>query len=340
MATVGSMTSSEFEPGSAGWIKAQVAAITGQEAEQLSLPGGAGRKSVRVHLAGGGTVIATVRDTAARGETEAGLLQVLSDAGAPVPRVYGFRDGLMVQEDVGPNRVSVAMTRADPEGRIALARAALAALQACRAVMAARPKVVIRLPGLGTRRGWAEEYVSHPFFLSGDLNVAVPQIDADALAISLSQKPVVFTRTQARLANAAVRADGTVVWHGWDGCGRRGGVEDLGGMIADEAWGVSPARTLGLLEEVVPEAVGRGLAVRMAVLVAAHRLGRIAARLDAHGWSDPEEPLRLDRMAAVPDVVSGLTSRMAAIALADPLTAGFGRWFEDVGAALLSRGKR
>ncbi|WP_179378564.1 hypothetical protein [Jannaschia marina] len=326
-----------FEPGSIGWLKARVQEISGLQAERFSAPGGVGRASVRVHLSDGTTAIATRRDTPARTETEAGLLQVLSAEGASVPNVLGYRDGLLLQEDLGRNRLSYAVAGASDADRPALLRAALTALQGCRAAIARRPEVAARLPGLGTRSGWAEDFVSRPFFLSGDLSIAMPAVDADALAQSLAADPVTFTRWDARLANATLRADGTVAWFDWAVAGLRGGVEDLGAALADDYCDLAPATTLGLLGEVLPDDAARGLALRTGVLVAANRLARIQRRIERDGWIDAEEALRLDRMTAVPAVVAALTARMSALATEDALTAGLAPWFAAVGDALLAR---
>lgn len=314
-----------------------VRALTGASVVELTAPGGKGRCSVRAKLDDGRSVIATRRETLARAETEAALLQVLSAEGAPVPAVIGYRDGMLVQQDAGHARLSHAMVQADTNEREALARAALAALGACRAAMAGRADILERLPGLGTRPGWAEDFVSQPFFLSGDLGIAPPGVDADALAASLAHGPDAFTRWDARLANAAVQPDGSVVWYDWDLFGRRAGVEDLGWAIADEYWGLECGRTLALLEEAVADDEARGLALRMAVLVAANRLKRIVARLDARGWSDAETALRHDRIGAVPQVVADLCARMESLSAQDALTRGFAPWFAAAGAALAAR---
>ncbi|SFI97181.1 YD repeat-containing protein [Jannaschia pohangensis] len=326
-----------FKPGSLGWIKALTVQMTGKSVDAVTAPGGKGRQSVRLQLDDGSTVIATRRAAAARAEAEAGLLQVLSSEGAPVPRVIGFREGLLLQQDGGRNRLSHAMVKADPDRRIALARAAMASLDACRAAMDRRLDVLARLPGLGTRPGWAEDLVSQPYFLSGDLAIARPQVDADALARSLTAAPSRFTRWDARLANGSVQPDGTVLWFDWDMFGRRSGVEDLSWMIADDWWGIDRAPTDDLLAEFIPDETARKLARRLAVLVAANRLKKIAMRLAEAGWTDAEEALRLDRMGAVPSVVDGLCHRMGEIADTDSQTAGFAPWFADVAGALRNR---
>lgn len=335
MTTVNSMANSGFEPGTIGWTRALVAQLAGSGVESISAPGGPGRQSVRAHLADGRTVIATRRENAASGETEAAILQILSEEAAPVPSVLGFRDGLLVQQDLGRNRLSHAMVHADPKERLRLARAAFTSLQACREVMGTRPDVMEKLPGLGTRKDWAENFISQPFFLSGDLGVPVPAVETEALAASLSHAPEVFTCWNARLAKAAVGEGGRVFWYGWDTFGRRAGVEDLGGLVADNYWQLSLDQTLDLLGAFIPEDALRQLAVRMAVLVGANRLQQIARRLGQDGWSDAEETLRLGRMAAVPDVVVDLTTRLADLARSDPLTEGFGPWFADVRDAML-----
>ncbi len=330
-------TLSAAPPGSLGWARSLIRDMMGAEPARFTAPGGRNRRSVRVLLDDGRSVIATRCDDPVRAEAEAGLLQFLAAEGAPVPRVLGLRDGLLLQSDAGRNRLSFVMQKADADTQVVLGRAAMAGLQTCRAALARRPDLLGRLPGLGTRPGWAENFVSRPFFLSGDLGIAPPDIDSDMAARALTRLPEAFTRWDARLANAAAQPDGSVVWFDWQLFGRRAGVEDLGWLIADDWWSLDAARSEALLSEIVPFAEDRVLARRVALFVGAARLGKIHARIEAAGWGDADEALRLDLIGAVPEVVLGLSARMAALARDDTLVGGLADWFDAAGAALLSR---
>ncbi|MGB3409356.1 MAG: hypothetical protein WBA67_17880 [Jannaschia sp.] len=321
-------------PGSIGWLKALARAMTGESVISIYAPGGKDRRSVRLELSSGRTVIATRRENLDRAEHEAAILSVLHQSGAPVPEVIGFRDGLLLQSDAGRNRLSFAMTEADAATRDRLARKAIEALETCRAAVEAQPDLLASLPGLGTRPGWAEELVSRAIFLSGDLRIATPRIDADVVAQALSQPPVRFTRWDARLGNAAVQADGSVIWFDWDLFGRRAGVEDVSWLIADNYWPLDRDATEVLLAEAIPDNALRRLAVRMAVVIAIGRLSKIRERVALNGWADAVVTLREDRVGAVPSVVTDLCRRMSDLTADDPVQAGLSRWFLDAGAAI------
>ncbi|WGH79555.1 protein kinase family protein [Jannaschia ovalis] len=338
--TTDTPTSAELDQhprGSLGWLRAATRDITGQAVAEVTAPGGKGRDSVRVRLEDGRSVIATLRSSAGRASVEALLLGVLSAEGAPVPKPLGFKHGLLLQQDLGQARVSRAMHAApDAETRARLARAAMDALKACRAAIARRPKVLGSLPAVGTLPGWTEEFVSRSFFLSGDLGIAPPAMDAEAVEQAITVPPEGFTRWDARLANAALTPEGRVVWFDWDMFGRRGGVEDLGWLLADDWWMPDAAASDALLEAALPDPAPRLLARRMALLIAADRLHRIRRRVQKRGWAAAEDALRLDRMGNVPEVVERTAARMAEMAAADPLLGGLSDWFAAAGAAILA----
>ncbi|UWQ20012.1 hypothetical protein [Jannaschia sp. W003] len=317
-------------------MKATVLAVTGRRVLRATAPGGRGRGSVRVELEDGTTAIATRRGDPARAETEAALLQVLGEDGAPVPRVLGFADGLLVQSDAGRERLSWRMARADASEAAALARGAVGALEQCRAAMEARPDLLDRLPGLGTRAGWAEEYAARPVFLSGDLGIAPPACDSEVLARAVSHGSERFTRWDARLGNAAVQPDGSVVWYDWDLFGRRAGVEDLAWLVADPEWALDLPATEAVLGEVPGLDAGRmALLRRMAVLVAADRVAVMRRAVAARGWADAEDDvIRRDRASTTPERLERFCARMAAFAQADELVAGFAPWFPAAAGAM------
>ena len=322
-------------PGSAGWIKALTREMTGRTVARITAPGGRGRASARLELADGGTLIATRRDEPRRTEVEAALLQAMTRAGAPAPAVAGYRDGLLLQEDAGRERLSWRLARAEGAEALALARAAVAALEACREALAASD-LAPRLPGLGTRPGWAEDFVARPVFLSGDLGIAPPRADADALAAALAAAPERPTRWDARAGNAAVAPDGRVVWYDWAVAGRRAGVEDLAWLLADPAWPLDAAASAAVLADVPGLDAARGaLLRRMAVVLGAHSLAVTARAVRAGGWpDDPDEALRLDRAAIAPATVRAQAARLAELAAADALTAPYADWFAAAGPAV------
>ena len=321
------------EPGSRAWIEAGAARLTGRRVAHVEAAGGAGRGSARVRLADGTTLLATRRATEARTAAEAGVMQVLSRAGAPVPAVVAHGDGLLLLEDPGDRSVAAAMAEGDAAAA-AWGAAAVEGLERCRAAFGSRRHILARLPTLGSRAGWTDALAAEAAVLSVRLDIAPPEADLGALAEALAVPPKRFTRWNAGPDRAAAMPDGTVRWLDWTACGRRGGVEDVAALIASERW------TLGAGATLVAVGAGGGpvegaralLLRRMAVALAVRRLeaararreaGGVATRANGDGDADPDR-----------DGVAALCARMAALAEACDLVAPFGPWFMRARAAL------
>lgn len=303
----------------------------------ITAPGGPGRASVRVTLEDGRSVIATRRENPERSSSEAALLTLLAKDGAPTPKVIGYRDGLLIQSDAGRERLSWRMAQAVPAERLALARAAIRALEACRTAIAQHSDVLADMTGLGTRPDWSDAFVARPVFLSGDLRIGAPRIDTDALAQSLTHGPDRFTRWDARLGNAAVQPDGSIVWFDWETFGRRAGVEDISWMLADPGWTLGLDQTAKALGDINDIDTERGLLLRrMAVMIAANRLGPAHRALRSSGWpTDGAEALRLDRIVTTREALSDHCERMALMAAEDPMVRGFTPWFREAAEAFV-----
>ncbi|MBM2577317.1 hypothetical protein JQC91_13490 [Jannaschia sp. Os4] len=322
-------------PGTAAWISERVRRLTGLGVASIELPGGAGRGSAEVVLSDGRRMIATRRATPARTATEAVVLHALSRAGAPVPKAVGHHDGLLLQERVEGARLSVALAAPDAD-RVALGGAAVAALEACRKRLARLPQLAGRLPGLGTRSGWTDDFVSRPAFLSHDLRIAPPACDFGALARAIDAAPAHPTRWDARTGNAVVRPDGRVVWFDWDVVGRRAGVEDVAWLLADEHWTPDAAESVEALR--AGGVATSPMLVRMAVLLAAARMGTIHARVARLGWADGDAARADDGIGATPGAVDRLAARGAALATTDAVVAPFAEWFPRAASALRGTG--
>jgi hypothetical protein len=170
------------------------------------------------------------------------------------------------------------------------------------------------------------------------LRIGAPQIDTDLLAEAIESGPKQFTRWEARMGNAAVQPDGSVMWFDWEFFGRRVGVEDVAWLLADPYWTLDLAESAALLAEMqtLDSAQGQYLR-RMAVLIAANQLRRVFRTLKSDGWpADGAEALRLDRPATDRTTLEQHCTRMAALAGEDKLVMGFGDWFIEASEAMLA----
>jgi hypothetical protein len=77
-------------------------------------PAGKRKKSIRLFLEGGGSVIATQRGSTDHAELEINVLRALNAHDAPVPKILSFDGKLLFQEDLGTTRLSMALSTASP----------------------------------------------------------------------------------------------------------------------------------------------------------------------------------------------------------------------------------
>jgi len=206
--------------------------LLGTTALRVESPGGRMRRSVRVFLKDR-SVIVTQRRHPARAKREAEVLRALGAQGAPVPRLLSFDGAWLIQEDLGPSRLSqtlAAMREAEGEPLLAKALAALAtAQQAGQASGLDRRMVTI-----GARADWLLKLASTHERIGGQLKIPAPELQTDRLADRVRPQRPTFIKWDARPANAVVRSDASVAWFDWEHCGCRDPLDDLVWLLCDE----------------------------------------------------------------------------------------------------------
>lgn len=211
------------------------AALLGEQPDRVTFPAGRSRRSARVHLPDR-TVIVTARRNPARAAHECHILRALGAAGAPVPAVLAWRDGWLIQEDVGSTRLTHRLLQGT-SAEIALALdAALDALARCQAAG--------RQAGLSNGRAllgmtaeWRAGLVATPERLGVATGIAAPSFDAARLAERIRPPSVTFIKWDARPGNAILRDDGRVFWFDWEHAGLRAPLDDLVWLLGDEFLG-------------------------------------------------------------------------------------------------------
>ena len=204
------------------------------------------RESVRVTL-GARSAIATRR--AHGGAREAEVLRALHAANAPVPAVLSYRDGWLIQEDLGPDLLSVALharPAADGETLLGHALDSLAELHAAarRADLAAelfRPR-----PGV-INAAFHAALPAQPARLAHALGLQAPALDEARLSQALRPGAWCFCKWDASPGNAALRGGGSVAWFDWAVFGGRSALDDVAWLMASEHvpdWPAAEARVL------------------------------------------------------------------------------------------------
>ncbi|MGQ0663028.1 MAG: phosphotransferase [Pseudomonadota bacterium] len=208
-------------------------ALLGIGVRSVTHPGGMTRKSIRLHLEDGGSVIATRRRKPDRAEMEAHVLRALSERGVAVPRVLGFDGTILLQEDVAGDRLAVVLSEAAPEDGERWLDAALHGLaQAQRAGREAR--LQLRVPRIGADADWIATLVERPARICDYLGLPSPRLPGPELIERLKVADPHFIKWDARPGNALARADGRVAWFDWEHCGARDRLCDMAWLLGDE----------------------------------------------------------------------------------------------------------
>ena len=309
-----------------------VRVVFGQEAQQISVPGGTERASLRVQLSDR-SVIATRRPAGRAQRMETRLLQTLAGQGAPVPDYLGHHDGVMFQSDLGKFRLSEAMLRSNAEQRQLLTARTFESMW--------RIKVAARVSGLtdglrpaGTKDDWLTKFVNFPQKAAWLFpEIPRPKLDKNALRDSLRVTPDTFVNWDARLGNAVVSASAQVSWFDWEFYGQRGGVEDFAFLLADEFFPLPPRLSLPIFRAACPKEYLplEPLMIRFAALRATRRVMLIRQRWETQGAEPLADLLRTDQAGYTPETVKNLCKHGAMYAGRDKLVKPLVPFFEMAG---------
>ncbi len=308
-------------------------ALFGDPVDRITAPGGRRRASVRVHL-GGRSVIASWRADPARRAREIALLEALAREDAPVPRFLGQSRGWSFQSDAGNRRLTAELERQDAQGRETVAAAALESLLQIKRA-ARRRGLVADLPPIANGSEWLGRFARGLVRLAERLGIPAPDYDAAALARGLTSLPLTFIKWDARPGNAAIAADGRVIWFDWEDYGRRAGVEDAAFLVADEFWPLPADSSRDLLRRTGFVAPGHEpLFIRFAVLQGIERCRLILGQQGRHGWQDAARMRRYDRIGVSRELALRVTATAAALAGMDGAAQPLARWLDHAAMAL------
>lgn len=309
--------------------------LLGVRPSAIDTPGGSRRRSIRVVL-NGQPAIVTRRRNANRAALELGVLTALGAKGAPVPRVIAHGDGWLIQEDLGPQRLSAVVS--GPDAALWLDRAASSLAQIHEA--GRQVGLAAHVAPIGRAPEWLRENVlAAPAKVGRLAGIASPAFDAVKLAKLLSAFAPSFIKWDARPGNAIARADGCVGWFDWEHCGVRCTLDDFVWLFADEYVDVPSTTEVAILERHLEkfgdtmEDSNRYLRVFGTFHICV-RLGLILAHRGDGAWWDPALCLERDKVLVTQEAALRLCRRGADWAARAPETMLLAPWFGQIGAAL------
>ncbi|MFQ5626534.1 MAG: aminoglycoside phosphotransferase family protein [Methyloligellaceae bacterium] len=302
-------------------------------------PGGRSRKSVRVYLEDG-CVIATQRRNANRAALEALVLRELHARGAPVPKILAFKDGWLIQENLGDRRLSTALADVGKEEGEKHLEAALSSLleihQAGRAA-----GLETRIVTIGQKPEWLTKLLYMPERLGNHVDLPPPPLPLEPLRSCLAVTEPHFIKWDARPGNAIMRKDGHIAWFDWEHCGCRNALDDVAWLLADEYAPDWPDAEERLIARYLPEIAAReapDAAIEyLKIFGTIHscvRLALIFSKKGSGGWWDEEYCLAGDKAGVTKAAAQRLCARAARWSENSPLTQDLVPWFKEISARI------
>ena len=305
--------------------------VLGETVHDIEMPGGETRASCRVILKDG-SVIATRRPNFRRTHLEAAVLEALSPVCPHVPKFLGLQDNILLQSDVGGQRLSQTIRTADPTEQ---ARQAVGAVSAILSIHETSRTALrdVPVPPLGMTPDWAHSLADSVQVL-GQMGQKLP-FDADECAAALATEPKQFLKWDCRSGNAAIDASGTFCWFDFEYCGMRHGAEDFAWLIADESFPINPEAMFSILEQLLPafdiyetKAFLNYLAL-YTTFHATQRLSLILSEAQRRGWRSKSQIVQRDDVGRHPEFAAHICRVGAFCASQHPLTRRLKPAFEN-----------
>jgi hypothetical protein len=309
--------------------------LLGTTALRVESPGGRMRRSIRVFLKDR-SVIVTQRRHPARAQLEAEVLRALGAQGAPVPQLLSFDGAWLIQEDLGPNRLSqtlAAMREAEGEALLVKALAGLAAAQRAGQASGLDRQVVT----IGTGADWLLKLASTHERIGGQLKLPTPVLQTDRLPERLSPQRPTFIKWDARPANAVVRSDASVAWFDWEHCGCRDPLDDLVWLLCDEYTPDWPEAEARLIARFLPSfsngsapGVAHDYLMTFGTLHSCIRLSLILTEKAGGPWWNTQRCLDHDSVGVTLEMALRVCRRAARCAARGELTQGLSPWLLSI----------
>lgn len=292
---------------------------------------GLAAESFRCWLKDGRSVIATCRATATRTAFEAHVLRQLAAHGAEVPKVYAAEGDWLIQEDLGSLRLSKAILERESDAVLELLSDGIESLH--------RVHRAGRAAGLDHDAPEPirfEQVLEWARALATRTSTKLPGLNVDALRAAFEELAAdAFIKSDARPARALIRNE-HVVWFDWARCARGRRMQDLIGLLGDEALPDWPDLEDTLLDRHLPQFItsldrGRAFFAVYGTLHLTRRMGAILElRHESGGWWPLEECLDADHPIVTAEAYERLRVRAERWAKTSVLTAPLVRWLREL----------
>lgn len=304
--------------------------------ERTEFPGGKSRTACRLILEDGRAVIGTRRDSPGLAALEARVLKALSARDAPVPKVLAFNGLILIQEDLGGQRLSQAIDGAETAEVQQLLSDALNSLAQIHRVAEAAG-LDQNVPTIGRDEPWLQGLLNQPVVISEELGLPIPELDRAALLQRIRVRKPRLIKWDARCGNAILRDDGAIAWFDWEHCGRRNRLDDLIWLLGDEFTPNLPDVEEALFQVHLP-AFADDLSIDearsyIATFGSFHtcvRLELILENKDGDDWWEWDYCLARDKVGVTLEAAQRLCARGARWAAWSPLTEPLVPWFGRV----------
>ncbi|MGI9437564.1 MAG: phosphotransferase family protein [Geminicoccaceae bacterium] len=309
--------------------------------KRTEFPGGKSRDACRLLLEDGRVAFGTRRDSPRLAALEARVLKKLSAGGAPVPKVLAFNGLILIQEDLGRQRLSEAIDQASATEVQTLLAEALNSLAKVHDA-AESAGLDENLPLIGRDEPWLLGLLNQPDVISKRLGLKPPELDREAIMDQIRIRNPRLIKWDARCGNAILRDDGTIAWFDWEHCGRRNRLDDLVWLLGDEFTPDLPDVEEALLQANLKEFAddlsidqARSYVAEFGTFHSCVRLELILENKDDDEWWDWAYCLERDKVGVTLEGAQRLCSRGARWAEWSPLTRPLVLWFNEVAEHLV-----
>ncbi len=309
----------------------------GVEVVDFEFPGGAFRDSCRLILDNNQSVIATRRKSRNRAILEERVLYNLGQHGAPVPKILTFNGLVLIQEDVGKerlsNRIRSTQTPHEMEATLDAAITSLCKIHQIADYIGLEHSVSV----IGTDREWLIGLMDQVAVLSEHFETECPMPELDNILDLLTIIEPRFVKWDARPGNTIVKEDNSLCWIDWEHCGARNPMDDLVWLLCDESVPDNPEIELQLiLRHLMSFANGASFNEAyhyFTVMASLHSAVRIAIIFKKKGdlpWWSEERCQMLDQPGITKKQALTLCRRGGRWAGQSILTNALSPWFRDL----------
>jgi len=311
--------------------------------KDVEFPGGPTRKSYRLHLIDGRTVIATERKERSRMAMECAVLRNVGRVSSQVPKLLAT-DGhyLLAQEDLKGPRLSQALHNANEQQIETLLDTALKNLSDIQKI-GSEQGFDQQFQEIGNTHSWIMGLLDRPTIIGQHFNIHPPRPKLNQLTELFKVSKPRFIKWDARPGNAIVLEQSNVAWFDWEHCGTRNRLDDLAWLLCDDFVPDYPAienrlveNNLELFSDHFSPDEARTYLYSFGAFHSCVRLGLILSYKENGPWWDLNKCLSGDKAGITLDSARRICQRGSRWAKQSELTEMLSPWFIEISEKLES----